>query len=325
MGGNRVLETTSKIIENPKYVFIDQATIDNVGEKIAGEDLEIPSWDAPVFLDGDDQATIDFFLLGNSINFAYTDFDSGVKYSTGFMDTEWKGAFGMWAALKKAVQQGLPILEGEYLSRVSAEDLKTIFHGNIEIPLFDERLEIFRQVGEVLAVNYSGHFYNLVEASNGRLFNQGTGLVERLTKDFPSFDDSVVYNGEVVRFDKRAQLGPAMLYGRFGNQGQFQMGDVDELTVFADYVLPKSLRDMGILIYEESLANRIDNHQLINAGSQEELEIRASTIHASKMLQDRINQYRTDNPVNALHIDYRLWAESRNKPGPHHLTKTTAY
>jgi len=316
LGENKVLETTGRIIADPQYVTIDSERLDEVAQRFAQEDLIIPSWDAPVFPEKSDEKTIDFFMLGNSINFAFTHFDTGEKYTTEFMGIPWKGAFGMWAALKKAVQDGVPLLDGEYLAQISEEDMGSVFG---EIPMFDERVEIFREVGQVLTEKYSGHFHNLVAAANGRVFG-GQGLVDRLTGEFPSFDDSVMFEGDVVRFDKRAQLAAGMIYGRF--PGCFS--DVDKLTVFADYGLPKVLRELGVLRYEDSLAAKVDGQKLIEAGSREELEIRASTIHAAKMLQDRINQSGVDSPVNALHIDYKLW-ESRTKEGHHHLTKTIAY
>lgn len=324
MGENKVLESTKVLVENPKYVFIDKSKLEEVAERFSREELTIPSWDAPVYLEGKSNEVIDFFLLGDSINFAYTDFKTKQKFSSEYNRTEWKGAFGMRACLKKAYEAGIPILDGGYLKQISEEDMKRILKGNFEIPLFYERLKIFREVGQVLCDKYSGHFYNLVEQSNHRLFSNGKGIVERLIQDFPSFDDSTEYNGGLVRFDKRAQLGPGELYGRFRNKGEFKVDDIDELTVFADYVLPKGLRDLGILVYEKSLADKVDSEQIIQAESQEEIEIRASTIHAADDLVNKINKAR-DDKINALYIDYKLWSESRVKKGPHHLTITTAY
>ncbi|MCR4327186.1 MAG: queuosine salvage family protein [Nanoarchaeota archaeon] len=325
-GENKVLETTKLIIENPKYVFINNKNVEELAEKWSKENLEIPGWEMPVYLSGKTEEVIDSFFLGDSINFAYTDFDTGEKWSSEYKGKEWKGAFGMWASLKKAIEEGMPILDGNYLKEISEKEMRKIFEGNFEIPMFNERLNIFREIGNVLSEKYDGHFYNLIEESNGKLFSNGKGIVEKLTSDFPSFDDSVVYKGKKVRFDKRAQLAPGTLYGRFRAQGETLFWDVDELTVFSDYVLPKGLRDLKILTYEKSLEEKVDNQNLIEAASLEELEIRASTIHAAKRIQDKINEYRKgENPVNALHIDYKLWAESRVKPGFHHLTKTIAY
>lgn len=322
---NRVLASTEQLAKNSEFVFVNSEVLDVVAKRFAGEDLKIPFWDAPVFLDGSDNDVFDFFLVGNAINFAYTDFATKQKWSAQYRNTEWKGAFGMWACLRKAFDEGIKILDGEYLKNIDEENFRRIFAGNFEIPLLNERLSILREVGLVLCEKYAGHFHNLVEQSEKRLFNGGNGLVERLTADFPSFNDSAAHEDKIVYFDKRAQLGAGMLYGRFQNKYIFDAKDAAELSVFADYVLPKALRDLNIISYEKSLAERIDAQVLISANSREELEIRAVTVQASKLLVDKINDLKGKNDVNALHVDYKLWSESRVKPGAHHLTITTAY
>lgn len=329
---NKVLESTRFLIESPEHVHIDEEQVDKTAKRFSQEELSIPPWDLPIYMSGTSKHVIDFFFLANSINFAYTDFKTGVKFAADYYGQEWRGACGMFACLKKALagEEGYPLLSARFLKTISKRELKEVFKGNIEIPLFEERWKIFREVGRVLEEKYDGHFYNLVEQSGGRLFNNGYGIVERLTSDFPSFDDSVQHQGREMRFDKRAQLAPGMIYGRFLANGSKLVEDVDELTVFADYVLPKTLRALGILKYKEGLAHKVDNQELIPQNSQEELEIRASTIHASQMLIDGINELRRKSKdkkekVNALHLDYKLWSEGRKKQGNHHLTITTAY
>ena len=325
MTKNTVLESTKPLIESPQYVFINKERLEDVAKRWSQEDLQVPSWEEPVFLGGAFVDMVDSFMLGNAINFAYVDFNTKQRFSTLYKGVEWKGAFGMWACLKRAFEAGIPIMDGTYLRDISRADAEKIFEGNIRIPLFEERLNIFRELGKVLCEEYDCQFHNVLLQSNKLLFNDGGGFVERLVCDFPSFNDSVNYNGSVVRFDKRAQLVAGMIYGRLNKRGINAFEDVDELTVFADYGLPKSLRDLEILSYESSLADRVDQHVIIPANSQEELEIRASTIHASKMLTNKINEVLCGKEINALHIDYKLWSESRNKKGNHHLTITTAY
>jgi hypothetical protein len=324
---NKVLESTRILLQDPKYVNIDEKAIDKLGEKFSKEELKIPTWDLPVMLEGKTKEVIDFFLLGDSINFAYIDPATKVKYATNYAGIDWRGAMGMWASLKKAHENKIPILEGEYLVGITIKEMQKIFTGNIPMPMLEERTAIFQEMGQILLKKYGSHFYNLVEASNNRLFNNGTGMVERLIQDFPSFDDSTVYGNQVIRFDKRAQLGPATLYGRFENKGLFQVNDIEELTIFADYEIPKVLRHFGALIYENSLAKKVDTQEPILKNSKEELEIRASTIHASMKLIDKVNEYRKkqNEKVNALHLDYKLWSESRNIKAPPHITTTIAY
>jgi hypothetical protein len=323
--GNEVLSSTQFLVEEPRFVKIDSKKLEETAKKLSTEEFTIPDWKLPFHYDGDYETTIDCFMLGNSLNFAFTNFETGEKYAVEHDGVVWKGSSGMWAALKRAIEEGKPILDAEYLADISFDEVREIFRGNMEIPLVWDRVAILNEVGTNLFFEYDGKFHNLVEQAGKKLFNKGEGLVERLTLDFPSFEDASDYDGEYVIFDKRAQLAPAMVYGRLRDEG-FVLDDIDELTVFADYVLPKALRDMGVLDYHWSLADRVDRRELIDEGSREELEIRASTLHSCKRMIDIVNHYRNGDKINSLHMDYRLWKESRGKGGkPHHLTMTTAY
>jgi hypothetical protein len=324
---NPVLETTRYLLKKPKYVNINDSRILQLAEEWRHEEFNLPKWDLPVYPAGKTNDVIDFFFLTDSINFAFTDFETKEKFEADYEGKSWRGAMGMTACLSRALDRGYPILDAKYLKDISRGHMEEIFKGNMEIPMLDERLEIFHEVGNVLEEKYGGHFHNLVHDSNNHLFNYGKGMVERLVNDFPSFDDSVMHAGQKISFNKRAQLAAAMVYERF--EGELPIEDIHKSTIFADYVLPKGLRDLGVLQYEDSLAKRVDNQEIIPSGSLEELEIRASTIHAADLLTRSINLYHevehNDN-INALHMDAKLWLESRGKDGfPHHLTPTIAY
>jgi hypothetical protein len=81
----------------------------------------------------------------------------------------------------------------------------------------------------------------------------------------PYFADIADYGGLRVPFCKRAQLAAADLALAFNGQGPGRFSDLDRLTIFADNLVPHVLRT-GILVYRESLAERIDSGDLITAG-----------------------------------------------------------
>ena len=81
-----------------------------------------------------------------------------------------------------------------------------------------------------------------------------------------------LYRTHKVRFLKRVQICVADLHNSFSGQSWGAFPDIDQLTVFADYKLPQVLRQYGILEYHPSLAQRIDNQEIIEAGSEEEVE-----------------------------------------------------
>ena len=71
-------------------------------------------------------------------------------------------------------------------------------------------------------------------------------LAEALVRGMAMFDDRGFY--------KRAQLVPADL----ALAGVADFADLDRLTIFADNLVPHVLRCEGVLLYDESLATRID-------------------------------------------------------------------
>ncbi len=245
--------------------------VDSLGDK----NLGLPDWKLPVFLEGNDGKTIDYFFLGNAINFAFNDFETGVKYKFRYKDTDWAGAFGMWVALKAAVEDRRLSLDGDRirvngkpLSQIEPSDLDGILQKDSKIPMFNERVEILREIGEGLELIYGGHASNLISAGR-ELFGPG-GVVTKITTDFPSFKDCSVYSGREIVFNKRAQLAIAMIYERFLANGQklFSDEDMNEITVFADYELPKILHALGVLTYDSNLENRIQSGTLIERDSE---------------------------------------------------------
>ena len=324
---NPVLKSLTPVVERSSSVSIDLTKLKEVARKYAGEELIVPDWKQPVFPKEADRDTMAFFLLGNSINFAFSDFNSKAKYSTEYGGVSWDGAFGMWAALKRGIDEGVPLLDGKYLAGITERELRRLFEGNILIPMLPERLRIFREVGRVLTENYGSHFAGVVEKSGKRAFDFGRGTVERLVSDFPSFRDEWRYGKGLVIFNKRAQLAVAMMQGRFLGEGipLFPRDDVDLLTVFADYELPRILNAMGVLKYTHTLSDRINNGTIIEPGSMVEIEMRANTVFACELLRYEINLLR-QNKVNALNIDFRIWSDRKQFPdSKHHLTETTAY
>ena len=67
MGYNPVLDSTGFLIQEPKYVFINEGKLKEIAKKFASEDLKIPSWKEPIFPENNDKSTIDFFLLAHEV------------------------------------------------------------------------------------------------------------------------------------------------------------------------------------------------------------------------------------------------------------------
>lgn len=334
MSENPVLNSIFPLLMDPEHVTINEDCLEDVGVAWAKKEFSIPDWTFEPHPGKNMETIIDFFMIANALNFAYKEFKpGGQKFTATVHDKEFRGSLGLWACLNQAYEKGQPILDGDYLANLSREDAENIFRGNIEIPMLDERVQILNKIGAHLTKFYDGHFHNFVEKYKTHLFDEGEGLVERLVKEFPSYEDTYPHNADdkdgFAIFWKRAQLTVGMLRGRLG-EGYFPEAEIPQLTVYADYQLPRVLRGLGILEYSRSLAEKVDNEIPIFAGSKEELEIRASTIWAAQDLVGDINFYRDDaslSPITNVHMDAHLFLQGRKMKNlkPHHLCETTAY
>ena len=134
-------------------------------------------------------------------------------------------------------------------------------------------------------------------------------LAEQLAAGMPFFDDR--------GFFKRAQITANDL--QLAGIADFE--DIDRLTIFADNLVPHVLRVDGVLRYEPGLAKRIDDGELLEAGSREEVEIRACAVHACELIAPRLG-------VPPRTLDGWLWNRGgapRYKALPRHRTRTVYY
>ncbi len=92
-----------------------------------------------------------------------------------------------------------------------------------------------------------------------------------------------------------------------------------DVSAAADYQLPKVLRGLGLLTYQDDVARVIDGGSLVEAGGEVEGAIRAATIYACQALAIQFN-------VGVEAVDFWLW-QQRNvaRDAQFHLTRTTHY
>lgn len=323
---NPILKTLAPVIASARHVRLHDDRIREVASWMAYEELPWPDFRSPIQPEGNDADTMDFIFLTSTINFAFTDFERHVMFRVDYAGAERSDSDAMVACLKRAFDRGIPILEGSYLAEVRKTDLEEIFRGNIVMPMLHERLAIFHEVGRLLKERYEGRFHRFVQGGPQRLYAQGEGVLERLLAEFPSFRDESDYRGHRVSFQKRAQLLFWNLHARFRDGGFFRLEDSEELTVFADYIVPVALRLLGITSYSHELEQAINTYRIIPAHSEEEVEIRAFTLWGMHLLTKELNALRPPHrqiiePV----VDGRIWTHYHTTHWPHHLTVTTAY
>jgi len=325
--GSPVLDSVRYAVESSRDVHTHYEKIVEVASWMAYEELPLPEFALPLGVgQGDAKEAIDFVMIADSIDTAFTDFKTHVKFQVDYQGQHWSDSDAEFACIKRAVDSGIPFLDGNYLAKITRADLDKMFQGNIGIPMLDEKLEVLHQVGTVLAEKYDGHFYEFVHACSPKLYDNGNGLVDRLVTEFPRFNDVSMLDGHETKFYKLAQLGIWMLYATLHPQGKFRLDDPQKMTAFADYIVPVALRLHGITTYSDSLEKAINSHQIIPRDSRWEIEIRAHCIHATAVLTEEINKLRpSDRQVIIPQIDARFWTHFHTTDWPHHLTPTIMY
>lgn len=325
--GSPVLESVRYAVESSRDVQTHYDKIVEVASWMAYEELPMPEFALPFGVgQGDTNEAIDFVMVADSIDTAFTDFVRFEKFQVDYAGQHWSDSDAEFACIKRAVDNGVPFLDGNYLAKMTRAELNQVFQGNIEIPMLDEKLEVLHQVGKVLAQKYNGRFHNFVKSCSPRLYDNGNGLIDRLVTEFPRFNDVSMLDGHEIKFYKLAQLGVWMLYATLHASGKFQLDDPQKMTAFADYIVPVALRLHGITSYSPRLESAINDHQLIPRDFRWEVEIRAHCIYATALLTEEINKLRPANmQVIIPQIDARFWTHFHTTTWPHHLTRTIMY
>ena len=245
-----------------------------------------------------------------------------MKFQVDYAGRHWSDSDALFACMKRAMDNGTPILDGKYLAQMTRPDLERIFAGNIEMPMLDEKMQVWRQVGAVLAEKYNGRFHNFVKSCPPRLYDNGAGIIDRMVAEFPRFNDISLYDGATIKFYKLPQLGIWLAYSALRKNNQLPLEDIGKMTAFADYIVPVALRLLGIVSYSTELEHAINTYQMIPRDSRQEVEIRAHCIYATALLCEEINNIRPkDQQIIIPQIDARLWTHYHTTWWPHHSDK----
>ncbi|WP_419924224.1 queuosine salvage family protein [Candidatus Poriferisocius sp.] len=323
-----VLRSARGVVDRSRHVSTSIEAIEQVASWMAFEEFAFPS--DPV--DGafnrrtDPAEIVDVSFFYAVMNFAFTDFDSGVKFAADYRGRTWSDSEGMFACVNRALDEGVPLTDGAYLAEITRAELDRVFSGNIEIPMLGERVQILNAAGRTLAERYDGSAHRFVADCAPAMYADNNGLLERLVVEFPRFNDVSTHYGHEVQLHKLAQLWLWQLHMALADGGAFSVADLDRMTAFADYIVPVALRLMGIVAYTSDLENAINRGDHIAADSAEEVEIRAHTLYATALLTDAINRIRPPSLALVVpQVDFRLWKAYHATFWPHHLTCTIMY
>jgi hypothetical protein len=265
---------------------------------------------------GDDTAA--FFLTLDSINFGSGYFPH-LQKRPGM-----SGYFTVASCLNDRFKKKGPLSALE-LTRLTPEECAQIFEQDPDNKPIGELMRLFAKalndLGWYLQQDFNGSFTELIEAAGA-----SAERLMQLLIGMPYFYDVELYDAVEVSFYKRAQLAAADLSLAFEGQGLGRFDDLQNLTIFADNLVPHVLRVDKILLYTEALISRIDAEKLIPAGSAEEIEIRACALYAVELLKKALNV--SGHKMTSMGLDFLLWNRGRQpqyKAIPRHRSRTVFY
>ncbi len=267
---------------------------------------------------GDDEATAMFVLTADAINFGSGYFPHLRKRpnSSGY-DT-------VMGALSDYVD-ATGALTAPRLRRITVVDCSQIFGQELDGGLQEELMQHFadaiNEFGAHLDEHHGGRALALIAAAEG-----SAGRLSEELITLPHFADVHRYGDLTVPIAKRAQIAAYDLAVAFEGDGPGRFDDVDELTMFADNLVPHVLRTEGVLAYSDQLAAALAEGTEVAPGSAFEVEIRAVALHAVEQLVAAIND--RGGSVTAGQLDGELWRQGqseRYRDGLRHRTRTVFY
>ncbi|MDA0180930.1 queuosine salvage family protein [Solirubrobacter phytolaccae] len=288
---DEIKEKAARVARKATRVRIDEDAIEAYARALPAE-----SPPAPDLAGADDETRAAFSLQLNAINFG-----------SGWFPTLNKppGLSG-FRTIEAGLRRHGPWTANE-LKVVTRKELAATFGQDPDHPLMALFERHLRDLGKRVGPSF---------ATFARSGNATDVAAELAT--WPTWYDISPYHGAAIPFFKRAQIAAADL----ALSGLTDPKGLDELTLFADNLVPHVLRIDGVLRFDEQLVARIDDGELIEHDSPEEVEIRAVALHAVELL------VQAHGATTATAVDNVLWlrgAGSEYKAHPRHRARTTAY
>ncbi|HAB58159.1 MAG TPA: hypothetical protein DCE75_08925 [Acidimicrobiaceae bacterium] len=315
----RVRRTCAAVADASSHVRIHDGAIETLAERL---DIDRPPNDPGQDPIGDIESTAAFVLTLDAINFGSGYFPYLRKRSgqSGYHTVaaslrDWVDLAGTitTASLRHDVGYWAHVF-GQELDGSPAHELMELF----TIALSD--------LADFVDATTDGSFVGVVEAAQG----SAAALAESLTT-MPFYRDVHEHpvTGEVFLY-KRAQITAQDLAVTFAGEGYGRFDDLDQLTMFADNLVPHVLRVEGVLEFAPSLLARIEAVDNITIGSPEEIEIRACGVTAVERLAAAIRSRAVDPrpDLTTGSLDNILWntgAGPTYKAIPRHRSRCVFY
>lgn len=314
---DRIRTSCAAVAAVSTHVRIDETAIAPFAARL---DLDLPPNDPGQEPIGDAESTAAFVLTLDAINF-------GSGYFPYLHKRPGHSGYHTVAASLRDWVEANGAITTDGLRAHTVADWAAVFGQELDGSPAQELMELFtialHDLADFVDGSAGGSFVGVVEAANG----SAAVLAESLTS-MPFYRD--VHDHPVagpVSLYKRAQITAQDLAVAFDGSQLGRFDDLDQLTMFADNLVPHVLRLNDVLVFSDELLDRIEAVEDITVGSPAELEIRACGVHALELLAAEVRATRRPDLTTGS-LDNVLWnlgAEARYKAVARHRSRCVFY
>ncbi|KAL6445357.1 hypothetical protein ACFW04_002277 [Cataglyphis niger] len=238
-----------------------------------------------------DHNAADWLFVLNTMNFALWNPKNAKQWTV----NELTGYQALCAAIKRAIDNNIPIWDPNYYTCIKQCDLEIIFKsddGETSIPLIRERQEILYKVGNVLLEKYGGSFKQFIQLCENDPFK----LLVKIVNEFESYQDRVTYTNttttkEIDLCTKARTLVSDIWFCFKGHElGIKYNPTMMKSTIFTDHRISQVFLHFKVLEYSEKLMTKLKNNEPLKHGSPEEIEIRSCSLHTVELLKEAISK-----------------------------------
>ncbi|XP_029916654.1 queuosine 5'-phosphate N-glycosylase/hydrolase [Myripristis murdjan] len=303
------------VAERSKDVFVEKEGVQKVAEMLydlrASDELSAKGWKKanPLAPKPTSDQALNWVFVMDTMNFCFWPDDENKPFEVTYKKNTYRGYMSMCAAVKRAMDEGIPITDPNYFSKMTLEELAHVLRSDNDtpIPLLKERHQVLTEGGRVL-LEHGGSFRSFITQAG----NDAQKMVEFIVEKIPSYRDETTYEGKAISFYKRAQILVADFWATMAARGEGNIPNMDCLTMFADYRVPQALVYLGVLRYSDSLMQALKKGELLASGDRREVEIRGCTLWSVELIRDHLCKLvkERDNEIckiNSAIIDFYLW------------------
>lgn len=293
---HEIKAAAATVAESATWVTVDMDRVLMYPEMLNVGDALSTSHSAEEHLLGAGEDTLRFFLLLDAVNFGsgyfpYLNKEEGLS-----------GYFTVASRLKQYVQaNGIP--DPRELLSMSREKCAGIFQQPLDNPHANELMSLFawawRDLAHWAISEFDGDYLGFLRTA--RSAQQAVAMVSSMQ----AFRDVTWYYNLRVPFLKRAQILLHDMDVAEPRHDLLAFSDIDDLSAFADNVLPYVFISDGLMTCHPWLEGRIEREELLGYGSIEEIELRACSLHICEVVAQVISEEYSPIPVRRL--DFLIW------------------